>query len=150
MAKRKTVAGSRVPAEPPPGGLVVYEQGKLIYRIDPSSTPELTAQQTPSNRDAVVLAGQISPEIKPIAEEVAAGRLIHRVEPEYPADLKAAGIGGFVHLTLTVAPNGAVVSSHVMGGNPILAQAATRAVSNWKFSATDSYTSADVWFHFTP
>jgi TonB family protein len=77
-------------------------------------------------------------------------KVLSRVEPEYPADLKAAGIGGFVHLTLTVAPSGAVVSSHVVGGNPILAQAATRAVSNWKFSATDSYTSADVWFHFAP
>ena len=133
VAKRKTVARSRVPAEPPPGGLVVYEQGKLIYRIDPSSTPEVTAQQQPSNRDAVVLAGQISPEIKPVAEEVAAARLIHRVEPEYPLAARAAGVQGPVVLAAQISPEGMVQQLSVVKGDPALAPAAVEAVKQWRY-----------------
>ena len=75
-------------------------------------------------------------------------KVLSRAEPEYPADLKVAGIGGYVHLTITIAPNGSVVSSQVVGGNPILAQAAARAVAKWKFSSAESTTSAEIWFHF--
>ena len=78
-----------------------------------------------------------------------AGRkVLIRVEPEYPVDLKAAGIGGYVHLTVTINPNGNVASAQVVGGNPILAQSAERAVSKWKFSPAETTTSADIWFHF--
>lgn len=75
-------------------------------------------------------------------------KVLTRIEPEYPADLKVAGIGGYVHLTITVAPNGSVISSQVVGGNPILAQSAARAVAKWKFSSAASTTSAEIWFHF--
>lgn len=75
-------------------------------------------------------------------------KVLTRVEPEYPADLRVAGIGGYVHLTVTINAGGAVVSSQVLGGNPILAQAAVKAVSRWKFSAAETTTSAEIWFHF--
>lgn len=78
-----------------------------------------------------------------------AGRkVLIRVEPEYPMDLKTAGIGGLVHLTVTISPNGNVASSQVVGGNPILAQSAVKAVAKWKFSPAETTTSADIWFHF--
>lgn len=75
-------------------------------------------------------------------------KLLTRVEPEYPADLRVAGIGGYVHLTVTITPNGTVASSEVVGGNPILAQSAMRAVARWKFSPAETTTSAEIWFHF--
>lgn len=79
-----------------------------------------------------------------------AGRkVLTRVEPEYPSDLRVVGIGGYVHLTVTVNPSGAVVSSQIIGGNPILAQAAVKAVSRWKFSPAATSTSAEIWFHFS-
>ena len=78
-----------------------------------------------------------------------AGRkVLIRIEPEYPMDLKTAGIGGYVHLTVTISPNGNVASSQVVGGNPILAQSAVKAVTKWKFSPAETTTSADIWFHF--
>ena len=78
-----------------------------------------------------------------------AGRkVLVRVEPEYPIDLRTAGIGGYVHLTVTITSSGNVASSQVVGGNPILAQAAVKAVAKWKFSPADTTTSADIWFHF--
>ena len=79
-----------------------------------------------------------------------AGRkVLTRVEPEYPSDLRVVGIGGYVHLNVTVNPSGAVVSSQIIGGNPILAQAAVKAVSKWKFSPAATSTSAEIWFHFS-
>ena len=78
-----------------------------------------------------------------------AGRkVLIRVEPEYPPDLRTAGIGGYVHLTVAINASGSVVNSEIVGGNPILAQAAQKAVSKWKFSPAATTTSADVWFHF--
>lgn len=75
-------------------------------------------------------------------------KVLARIEPEYPADLKAAGIGGYVHLSVTISPNGTVVSSQVLGGNPILAESAAKAIAKWKFSPAATTTSAEIWFHF--
>jgi TonB family protein len=75
-------------------------------------------------------------------------KVLVRVEPDYPSDLRVAGIGGYVHLNVTISPSGTVVSSEVIGGNPILAEAAKKAVTKWKFSPAATITSAAIWFHF--
>jgi len=60
--------------------------------------------------------------------------LLKRVEPEYPKELQHRGIEGTVRLSLTVSARGSVHSVQVVGGNPILAEAAQKAVREWVYS----------------
>ena len=49
-------------------------------------------------------------------------------------------IQGTVKLEAVVRPNGTVKSTRVIGGNPVLVEAAADAVSKWKFEANPSET----------
>ena len=75
-------------------------------------------------------------------------KVLSQVAPLYPPDLKRAAIGGVVRLDIIVNPRGAVDFVQVVGGNPILAEAATRAVKQWKYVAAPSSTNIRVNFRF--
>ena len=77
-------------------------------------------------------------------------KLVTEVPPEYPPVLKRAAIGGVVRLDIIVNPGGAVDFVQVAGGNPILAEAATRAVKKWKYVPASSATNIRVNFRFDP
>jgi TonB family protein len=77
-------------------------------------------------------------------------KLVTEVPPEYPPVLKRAAIGGIVRLDIIVNPRGAVDFVQVAGGNPILAEAATRAVKKWKYVPASSTTNIRVNFRFDP
>ena len=62
-------------------------------------------------------------------------KLITRIEPKYPPTLERLYIGGVVKLEVAVTPNGSVETVKLMGGNPILGQAAIAAVKQWKYAA---------------
>jgi len=81
---------------------------------------------------------------------VSGRKVIAQVAPVYPPDLKRAAIGGFVRLDIIVNPYGAVDYVQVAGGNPILAEAATRAVKQWKYVPASSSTNIRVNFRFDP
>ncbi len=112
-AQPKTPAAAG--AEPPSGGLVVTENGKVIYRL-PASGPAAAAG-TNAKPDG---SGD-------------ATRLIHRVEPEYPAEAAAQQIQGLVTLDVQIGDEGAVHNIAVVEGNPVLAAAAVQAVRQWKY-----------------
>jgi TonB family protein len=65
----------------------------------------------------------------------ASRRLITHVEPVYPPTLHSNRIGGIVRLKVTVAPNGSVEAVELLGGNPILGDAAIAAVKHWVYAA---------------
>jgi len=77
-------------------------------------------------------------------------KLLARVEPVYPPTLKMRQIGGTVRLEVTISPAGKVEDVAVLGGNPILAQAAVTAVKKWKYAPADSRTTAEVKIDFNP
>jgi TonB family protein len=70
--------------------------------------------------------------------------LLMRVEPEYPKELRQRGIEGTVRLVLTVSPKGSVEAVQVNGGNPILAEAAVKAVKRWVYSPSGMTSVIDV------
>jgi TonB family protein len=76
--------------------------------------------------------------------------VIRRVAPVYPALAKRAGMMGSVRLVVTVAPNGSVKSIEILGGNPVLLEAAQQAVVNWKFAAGPAETREVIQFRFEP
>jgi TonB family protein len=71
-------------------------------------------------------------------------RLISRVEPVYPEILKNNHIGGTVRLGVTIASNGTVEDVKLLGGNPILGDAAMAAVEKWVYSTGRSRTTTEV------
>jgi TonB family protein len=77
-------------------------------------------------------------------------KLITRIAPEYPSTLKQMNIGGTVRLHLTVAPKGNVEAVLVLGGNPILGEAAASAVKGWIYTPNRSRTTIEVSIPFDP
>lgn len=77
-------------------------------------------------------------------------KVVAHIAPEYPETLKREYIGGFVHIRAAVAPNGTVESTKLLGGNPILGDAAMKAIRQWKYSHADSRDEVEIWVEFNP
>jgi len=77
-------------------------------------------------------------------------KVIARVEPTYPPTLERLYIGGVVRLQVDVAANGTVESAQLIGGNPILGQAAIAAVKQWKYSPAKTKTKTVERLEFDP
>ena len=65
-------------------------------------------------------------------------QLTHTEEPVCPEIVKASHITGVVKLQVVVSPVGTVTKVTLLGGNPMLAEPAIRAVQHWKYAAADS------------
>jgi|SRR5580658_7325433 TonB family protein len=77
-------------------------------------------------------------------------KVITKVEPAYPELAKRMHIQGSVKLEVGVKADGAVKSTRVIGGNPVLVQAAADAVSKWKFQVTQGETVEIIQLTFQP
>jgi TonB family protein len=77
-------------------------------------------------------------------------KLITRVEPDYPEALKKLYIGGVVRVEVTVSPNGAVKSTKLLGGSPILGQSTMKAVMQWKYAPAAADEKLTVKVEFDP
>jgi len=138
--------------------LVVYEKGKVIFRMKPA--PEKRQAQADSTRqdnDSVVEASSTSriattklattktAPTKTAATKIAPAqsvwlspahaetRLLRRTEPQYPPAALASHRAGNVVLEVQVAEDGSVSSIRTLSGDPLLAAAATEAVRNWRY-----------------
>jgi TonB family protein len=76
--------------------------------------------------------------------------LLVQIEPEYPETLKKLGIGGTVRLQVIISPKGSVESASLLGGNPILGDAAIAAVKKWVYAPASSRTTTEVAVPFEP
>jgi len=125
-----SVATSRAVEVAPPGGLLVTQNGKVVYR---------------------------SPAAKPVSAPKKPTDPIHRVEPEYPAEARAQHIQGSVVLDVQVLANGSVGNIAVVSGPPLLADAALQAVKQWRYQpsvidgrAVESQTRITIKFTLPP
>ncbi len=73
-----------------------------------------------------------------------------KVAPTYPEIARRMNISGVVKLVVVVAPNGNVTSSKVLGGHPLLINAAEDAIKKWKFEAGPEESTGVVEFTFKP
>ena len=67
---------------------------------------------------------------------VMAGKLIHRVTPEYPPLAKLAHVSGTVRLQAIIGRDGRIQGLQVLGGPALLIQAAVDAVVQWIYQPT--------------
>ena len=70
--------------------------------------------------------------------------------PKYPEVAKRMSLTGTVKIEITVAPNGEVKNTNVIGGHPILVDAALEAVKRWKYEPAKTETTVVVQFDFHP
>lgn len=77
-------------------------------------------------------------------------KVVEKVEPVYPLLAKRTSVRGVVKLEVAVRPNGSVKAVKVVGGNPVLLDAATDAVHKWKFEAAPEETTETVRISFEP
>jgi TonB family protein len=75
-------------------------------------------------------------------------KVASRSAPVYPELAKKMHIHGVVRVEALVRPNGTVKSTRVLGGNPVLVEAAQDAVGKWKFENAQSETTEIVQLAF--
>ena len=73
-----------------------------------------------------------------------------KVAPTYPELARRMNITGTVKVLVVVAPNGALKDTKIVGGNPLLVNAAMDALKKWKFEPADSESTGTVEFKFQP
>src|ERR1700679_2976153 len=67
------------------------------------------------------------------SQETQQGLLIYRVSPTYPPSARQARVQGVVTLHASIGKNGTVQELTVIGGHPMLVQAAIDAVKQWRY-----------------
>ncbi len=81
-------------------------------------------------------------------EESVARKIKSRVAPTYPDIARRMSIAGKVKLAVVIAPNGTVKEAKVIGGHPILVNAAMDAVKKWKYEPGPTDTPGTIEFTF--
>jgi len=121
---------------------VVYEKGKVIFRVKPAPSSGVAPATNSATAHAAEGAAAIahtssspngSPHAVWLGPAQAESLLIDRAEPHYPAEALAARRAGDVTLEVRVAEDGTVSSVRTLSGDPLLAAAATQAVRNWRY-----------------
>ena len=73
-----------------------------------------------------------------------------KVAPVYPELARRMNITGVVKVQITVAANGSIKNTKLVGGHPVLANAALDAVKKWRFEAASQESTGIVEFRFDP
>jgi len=132
---------------PPEGSLLVYENGKEVFRMPPAAERETTSAagtngtevhdevQNKRSRLLPCKPGAVEPGIVELPAAEVEGNLIHRVEPEYPAEARQQGIQGTVVLDVRIGRDGAIEDVKLVSGQRLLADSAIAAVKQWRFKA---------------
>jgi TonB family protein len=120
-AQRSTAA-----APLPPGSLQVFEKGREVFRMLPDGAAPLSPSPLPTGTVQKAALIELSP-------DAVDRNVIHRVEPRYPQEAIALKIEGTVALDVLIGPNGLVETIKPQSGDPLLAQAASEAVRQWRF-----------------
>lgn len=70
------------------------------------------------------------------AEDVHAARLLHKVSPDYPKKARKEHVEGLVRLHAIIGKDGSIRELEIISGHPLLADAALKAVRQWRYSPT--------------
>jgi TonB family protein len=153
-----TAAPAKSTTTAPEDELVVYEKGKVIFRMKAHPTKPDRATNHPTkpaaikqDSHAIVKASSTTKAAttKPAPTEIAPAkaapgsvwlspaqaetRLVSRTEPQYPPEAVEAHRSGNVVLEVQVGEDGSVSNVRALSGDPGLAAAAINAVRNWRY-----------------
>jgi protein TonB len=127
---------------PPPGAGVVggptpvdsdHGVNPVIGSVLPIAAPK------PVTEPAAAVKPPATPALPPrirVGGAVQAARLVHRVDPVYPALARQMRIAGTVELTGVIGTDGQIRELRVVSGHPFLVHAALEAVRQWVYRPT--------------
>lgn len=108
-----------------PDGVKRFDEG--VPPPPPPPTPKPTPEATPKPEP---------PKQVKVSGGVLQGSAVSKVQPGYPAIAKAARASGAVQVQVTISEEGQVMEAVVVGGHPLLRDAALQAARQWKFRPT--------------
>jgi len=82
------------------------------------------------------------------AGDIVGRKIIYHEQPDYPAVAARMSLHGMVKLKIWISSDGNIRRVEYIGGHPLLAQAAVKAVKNWKYEAANKETTAQVEIKF--
>jgi TonB family protein len=114
------------------GGLVVYQNGKVIFRQSP---PSGSRGHASANFRAVEPGPDMTERVAAVflSPQMASTRLLQRIEPLYPESALQLQIQGEVELEALVGKDGSVEQLKLISGDSTLAAAAADAIRQWRF-----------------
>ncbi|SRR5712692_6026017 len=77
-------------------------------------------------------------------------KAVAKQQPAYPAMARQLNLRGVVKLQVVIATNGHVKETKVVGGHPVLVDAAVQAAKDWRFEPGSSETTEVLEFRFEP
>jgi TonB family protein len=77
-------------------------------------------------------------------------KAIQHPAPAYPAFARQLNLSGTVKIKAVISPDGQVKNVEVVGGHPLLVNAAVDAVKQWKYAPAKAETPIELQFHFQP
>jgi TonB family protein len=154
MDKTRARGGEKAKEKSAPdaGELVVYEKGKVVFRMKPPPATTASAAEAAQGRhqgsalasdvagkdkNAVVEASSTA-RIAPsqnvwLSPQEAERRLLSHTEPKLPADVSAPHGAGNVVVEILVAEDGTVSNVQSVSGDPVLTKVAADAVRKWRY-----------------
>jgi TonB family protein len=103
---------------------------------------------------AVLTLGLAAAPVHVSAQQAQNDELVRRakskVQPLYPELARKMNISGTVKIEVVVASNGSVKEARVVGGHPVLANAALDAAKKWRFEPSSGESTGVIDFRFEP
>ena len=75
-------------------------------------------------------------------------KVIHREDPDYPELAKKMNLHGTVKLKVWISPDGSVRRLEYVGGHPVLAESALKAVKGWHYEPAAKESNAVIGLKF--
>ncbi len=97
-----------------------------------------------------VAGGTIHVRAQQAQTEDTARRVKSKVAPAYPELARRMSLTGTAKIEVVVSPNGTVKDARVVGGHPVLANAALDAVKKWRFEPAPAESTGVIDFKFEP
>jgi TonB family protein len=79
-----------------------------------------------------------------------ARKAVSRPTPTYPEIAKPMRLAGVVKIEVVIGTDGKIKETKVIGGHPVLVEAALEALHDWKYEKASSETKMQLEFNFHP
>ena len=103
---------------------------------------------------AVLLLAVTAAPVRVAGQQAQSDEIVRRArskaQPMYPELARRMNITGTVKVQVVVAPNGSVKDARIVGGHPVLTNAALDAARKWRFEPAAVESSGVIDFKFEP
>lgn len=99
---------------------------------------------------ALLLSTSLITNVPALGQDIITRKIKSQVAPTYPDLARRMSISGVVKIQVRVDKSGTVKETKLIGGHPVLANAAMDAVKRWKYEPASDETTGIVEFRFAP